>query len=124
QVRLGRNIYGERVRADFVVHNLVEFPQGLVIESKRQDGSGTAYQKYPFVRDNIFKAQSYAPHPVVIVLFGGGRPGAVRWLRACVDGECLRAVFSFEELMSWLQRDVHVRVNSPTFDWTRRSSHA
>src|SRR5580765_2590146 len=123
QAKVGLSIYRHALHADFLVENICEFPEGLVIESKWQDIAGTADEKFPYVVANII-AHSY-PCPVVIVVYGGGvRAGALRWLKDQVDGRRLVAVFSFEELLSWLQRNIHVHVRSPTFDWTKPSSRA
>ena len=121
QAVVGVSIYGSILRADFLVHNIVEFPVGLVIESKWQDTPGTADEKFPYMVANI-RAGNYR-HPVVVVVYGGGcRPGAVRWFQDQVDGQQLVAVFSFEGLLSWLKRHVHVHVTSPTLPSTTRSN--
>jgi hypothetical protein len=123
QVEVGTSIYGTTMRADFLAHNLVDFPKGLVIESKWQDTAGTADEKFPYLAANV-RGNNYR-HPVVVVVYGGGfRPGAVRWLQEQVDGEHLIAVFSFEGLLSWLQRHVRVHVTSPKLPWTTRSNRA
>src|SRR5580765_387000 len=121
QVDVGISIYGSSIRADFLIHNLIEYPQGLVVESKWQDIAGTADEKFPFLVANI-QASGYR-YPVIVVASGGGcRDGARRWLQAQIDGRALVAVFSFEELLSWLQRRVHVPAISPTFDWMKGSN--
>lgn len=123
QAAIGTSIYEYGLQADFLVHNIDEFADGLVIESKWQDTAGTADEKFPYLVANI-RAGRYG-RPVIVVISGGGcRPGAERWLREQVDGRSLVAVFSIEELMSWLQRHAHVRVTSPRFDWTRPSNRA
>jgi hypothetical protein len=123
QALVGTSIYGYSLRADFVVHNLTEYPSGLVIESKWQDTAGTADEKFPYLVANIMGG-NYG-RPVIVVVSGGGcRPGALNWLQEQVSAHPFVAVFSLEELMSWLQRDAHVRVTSPRFDWTRPSSRA
>lgn len=123
QVPRGLSIYATRVRADFVVDNLLQYPAGLVIESKWQDIPGTADEKWPYVVANI-RAGAYQA-PVLLVVYGGGyRPGAMDWLRTQIDGIDLIAVLSFEGLLSWLQRDVSVHVTSPTLPWTMRSNPA
>jgi hypothetical protein len=120
QAKIGLSIYHPHVlHADFLVDNILEFPDGLAIESKWQDIGGTADEKFPYLVANIM-GDRY-PCPVVVVVNGGGvRSGALQWLKAQVDGRRLVGVFSFEELLSWLQRRIHVRVTCPRFDWTRR----
>ncbi len=121
QVDVGVSIYGTTLRADFLLHNITTYPQGLVIECKWQDIPGSADEKFPYLVANVF-AGKYR-HPVVAVVYGGGfRPGAVRWLHDQVDVQHLVAVFSFEGLLSWLHRDARVHVNSPPLPLTIRSS--
>jgi PD-(D/E)XK nuclease superfamily domain len=117
QAKIGRSIYRPHVlHADFLVDNILEFPDGLAIESKWQDIAGTADEKFPYLVANVM-AGSYRC-PVLVVVHGGGvRPGALQWLKAQVDGKRLVAVFSFEELLSWVQRRIHVQVTRPKFNW-------
>jgi len=116
QVPLDRSVYGHRIRADFLVENIEEFPHGLVIESKWQDRYGTTDEKFPYVVENIL-AGGYGPHAVLVVATGGGhRAGAIEWLRMRVDGDRLIGVFSFEDLLSWVQRSIHVRIMSLIFE--------
>jgi len=120
QPRLGRSIYGHEIRADFLVHNLAAYLAGLVIEVKYQDQSGSADRKFPYDVMNI-RSGGYQ-HPVLFVAYGGGFcAGSLEWLRDEVRGDLI-AVFSFEEFLLWLQRDVRVNVTSPRFDWTKRFS--
>lgn len=107
QATIGHTIYGHELRVDFLVTNIHGFPDGLVIESKWQDQSGTADEKFPYLVENI-RALNI---PAVVVLHGNGyRPGATRWLRLQVDGKHLIAVYSLEEFMSWMMRSVRVVV--------------
>jgi hypothetical protein len=108
QVDAGESIYGTGIRADVLITNLIEFPNGVVLESKWQDITGTVEQKFPYVVWNI--RNGCYRYPVIVVLGGDGfTPGAVDWLRRQVDGTHLVAVFRWEELQSWLLRQVHVR---------------
>lgn len=113
QAVVGTSIFTQALRADFLVRNLIEYPNGLVIESKWQDRDGSVDEKLPYVERNI-RAGNYGC-PVVVVIAGGScRPGPFAWLRRQVDGVRFVAVFSsVDELMSWLQRTVHVAARSP-----------
>jgi hypothetical protein len=109
QVDVGRSIFNKRIRADFLVTNIEEFPTGLVVESKWQDTTGTADEKYAYLLENVRSMLGYR-HPVLVVLGGGGAcPGATQYLEHAVDGQRLVGVFSFDRFMSWIQRDVHIR---------------
>ena len=107
QAKLGMSIYGTVIRADFVVENIAEFPLGLAIESKWQDSTGSADQKFPFVVANI-RAGGYGLPVIVIAAGGGATVRAREWLKLQVD-ERLLAVFSIEEFVSWLQRHAHAQ---------------
>jgi hypothetical protein len=122
QVELGRSIYRTRLKADFVVHNFNEWPHGLAIECKWQDRAGTADEKLPYLVANIH-AGAYGHLPLIIVVFGGGfRPGAIDWLREQISAHPFVTLLSLEGFMSWLQREGHVRVTSPTLPLTIRSN--
>jgi hypothetical protein len=102
QVAVGRSIYDTELRVDFVIYNLAAYPDGLVVESKWQDVSGSVDEKFPYLVENIRRRY---PMPVIVIAHGGGsREGAVRWLRACCDGVRLVAVFGLEEFISWALR--------------------
>ena len=101
QVIIGRTIYHTDLRVDFVVHNLPEYPRGLVIESKWQDVGGSIDEKFPYLVYNILACEM----PTIVIAHGGGcRPGAVEWLRNQCDGEILIAVLGLEEFISWAHR--------------------
>ena len=96
---ISQNIYGNTTRCDFFVHNITNFPEGLVIESKWQKSKGSVDEKYPFLVSNI--KETY-PCPAVIMADGNGaRPAAIQWLKQQVDNKQLLAVFSLQELFTW-----------------------
>src|SRR4029077_13672998 len=99
QVVMGRTIYGKRLHVDLLVTNLIAYSRGLAIESKWQDANGSIDEKFPYLVENI---QQCYPVPAIVVVHGGGVcPGALKWLRARVDGEQLVAVHGLEGFMSW-----------------------
>jgi len=101
QVVIGRTIFDERHKVDFLVSNLREFPQGLVIESKWQDVGGTVDEKFPYVVENIHLSKM----PTIVIVHGGGcRPGALAWLYDRRDGVYLVEVFGLEGFISWVHR--------------------
>lgn len=106
QARVGVSIFERQLHVDFLVHNLVEYPDGLVIESRWQDTPGTTEEKLTYIVENI-RASAYA-HSVLLVLNGGGfTPGAITWLEQQVDNDFFVGVMDFAGLLSWLQRKVH-----------------
>lgn len=103
QCPVGQSIYGTTLRADFVVHNFDDYPNGLAIEAKWQNVGGSADEKFPYIVANA-RAGRYA-RPLMVVAFGPGlRSGALNWVRSQVDTVWLVGVFDLEGLMSWLQR--------------------
>ena len=103
QVAVGDSIYKpQKLRADFVVRNLVWFPRGLAIESKWQDSAGSIDEKFPYLALNI--QTRYTVPAIVIVAGGACRAGALEWLRDQCDGERLVDVFHLEEFISWAFR--------------------
>jgi len=109
QFPLCHSIYGTVLKVDFLIENAVAFPDGLVIESKWQQTSGTADEKFPYLVLNI---RERFPCPAIIVTGGGqtrpdddggARPGAYAWLRKHVGGNLIN-VLTVEQLMGWMAR--------------------
>lgn len=104
QYVIGLSIYGEPLKVDFYIEQLPGFPSGLVIESKWQDASGSVDEKFPFLVENI---RHCLPCPAIVIASGqGARSGALRWLRAQVDGAQFVAVYNLEEFLSWCNRNL------------------
>jgi hypothetical protein len=101
---IGKSIYGHRLYCDFHIHDIPEFPHGLIIESKWQGSGGSADEKYPYLVENIV---SRFPCPAIVVIAGGGsKPGAVAWLKEQVDGVKLCGVYNLEEFLLWANNDL------------------
>ena len=82
QVNVGLTIYKNKRIADFLVMNNELFPDGLVIECKWQQSSGSVDEKYPFLIFNIMKTGV----PTIVLLDGGGyKPSAKEWLENQVN---------------------------------------
>jgi hypothetical protein len=104
QHKVGLSIFEHPIRCDFLVYDMPEFPDGLIIESKWQGSGGSVDEKYPYLVLNI---KEVFPCPTIIVLDGGGsRPGAVKWLKGQVDRERLYGVYSLGEFLLWMNEDV------------------
>lgn len=97
-------IHGGEIKADFYIHPTNKFPKGVIIESKWQESSGSADEKFCFLELNI---RTRYPSPTIVV-YGGGkaRQGMVDWFRAQADGQKLIAVLSFEEFILWVNRNL------------------
>jgi PD-(D/E)XK nuclease superfamily domain len=105
QVAVGQTIYGAEQHVDFLIHNLPDYPRGLVIESKWQMSNGSIDQKFPYVLANIERHSI----PTIVIVHGGGcHEGAIAWLRDRCHPDHLVAVFRIEEFMSWLLRHANL----------------
>jgi hypothetical protein len=101
QYPIGASIYGLPLLTDFWVRGAPGYPEGLAIEVKWQQSTGSVDEKFPYLVLNI---QQCYPCPALVVADGGGqRPGALRWLRGAVSGNLL-AVYSLAEFMAWANR--------------------
>jgi hypothetical protein len=79
EVVIGDSIYDTKVRCDFLILNKDKFPEGLVIECKWQQVSGSVDVKYPYNVFNILKIGV----PTIILIDGkGARKKAVDWLKS------------------------------------------
>lgn len=100
QETICKSIYGHKLRGDFLISNFKGFPQGLIIESKWQQVSGSNDEKFPYLVRNIM--QQY-PCPAIIIVDGNGhKPGAIKWLAKQVDKKQLLGVFTISEFLRWV----------------------
>jgi hypothetical protein len=103
QYPIGPSIYGLPLNADFWVRGAPSLPDGLAIEVKWQQSTGSVDEKFPYLVHNI---QECYPCPALVIADGGGqRPGALQWLRDQAQGNLL-AVFSLAEFMAWANRNL------------------
>jgi len=95
QLKVGTTIYDTERKCDFFVVNEHLFPDGLIIECKWQQSSGSVDEKYPFLLFNVMKTGI----PTVVLLDGGGyKPAAMDWLKRQVQtGTALIAVWNMTE---------------------------
>lgn len=95
QVPCGTSIYETQRKCDFLVLNKEKFPDGLIIECKWQQSSGSVDEKYPLTLFNIIKIAV----PTIILLDGGGyKPAAMKWLKDQVDpNRALIGVYNMTE---------------------------
>jgi hypothetical protein len=103
QYPIGHSIYGLPLFTDFWVRGAPGFPNGLAIEVKWQQSTGSVDEKFPYLALNIRECY---PCPALVIADGGGqRPGALHWLRGQVAGN-LMAVFTLAEFMAWANRNL------------------
>ena len=103
QYPIGHSIYGLPLFTDFWVRGAAGFPNGLAIEVKWQQSTGSVDEKFPYLALNIRECY---PCPALVIADGGGqRPGALHWLRGQVAGN-LMAVFTLAEFLAWANRNL------------------
>lgn len=102
--KIGKSIYEtHELKCDFFISNAAGYPDGLIIECKWQDSSGSADEKYPYLCLNI---KERFPCPAIVVTGGrGAKKGALLWLSKQCD-EKLIGVYSIEEFMSYVSREM------------------
>jgi hypothetical protein len=103
QYPIGPSIYGLPLNADFWVRGARNFPEGMAIEVKWQQSTGSVDEKFPYL---VYNIKECYPCPALVIADGGGqRPGALQWLRAQAEGNLL-AVFSLAEFVAWANRNL------------------
>lgn len=95
QLPVGQTIYESPRKCDFFIINRELFPDGLIIECKWQQVSGSVDEKYPFLLLNIIKTGV----PTAILIDGSGyKKTAMNWLKSQVhDKTALIAVWTMAE---------------------------
>lgn len=89
---------------DFFLLNSPSYPSGLLISAKRQQSTGSVYEKAPYIIKNI---KEYHPYPTIVVWDGDfklrGVKGAYLWMKQQIGGRFID-VFTINEFMSWANR--------------------
>jgi hypothetical protein len=98
QVLCGKTIYETDRKVDFFIVNQDVFPNGLIIECKWQQVSGSVDEKYPFLLFNIIKTAV----PTVILIDGNGyRKAALNFLKTEVSKtSALRGAWTMREFQT------------------------
>ncbi|MEM7581299.1 MAG: PD-(D/E)XK nuclease superfamily protein [Cyanobacteria bacterium P01_A01_bin.80] len=98
-----KGIWGNKIIVDVFCQGLPGFKNGLIIESKNQNSSGSAYQKIPYEIINIKDC-----YPCETILVVGGEymqkeipRNALDWARKQASGKLIY-VFTFDEIMNWI----------------------
>jgi hypothetical protein len=94
----GYSIYETQRKCDFLTINQSKFPNGLIIECKWQQTSGSVDEKYPFTVHNIEKTKI----PSIIVIGGEGyKKEALEWLKKqSGKDKALIGVYTMSEFQS------------------------
>lgn len=102
QAKCGLSIYDTVRKCDFLIINHDKFPEGLIIECKWQQSSGSVDEKYPFAVHNIMKIGV----PTVVLIDGGGyKPAALKWLKEQAgDNRALIGVYTMAEFQKKINK--------------------
>lgn len=99
QYPVGKSIYETEMSCDFIIFHPEKHKEFLIIDSKWQQSTGTADEKYPYWILNIKKTY---PFKTIILLDGGGyRKGAEKWLKSQLDDKLIH-VFTMSEFQKWI----------------------
>ncbi len=100
QVHIGKGIYGSEITVDFYIINSTSISDGLIIECKWQNSSGSVDEKLPYLNLNI---QNCYPVPALVLIDGGGmKPGAISWLKTQVNtNKNLLGVYDLSSFIAW-----------------------
>ena len=102
QFNIGKSIYGNDRKCDFILYHPDKHPGCLVIESKWQQVSGSVEEKIPFLVMCIREAK----YESYVMLDGGGySKGAETWLRSQVGKGNLKGVFNMQEFQKFVNND-------------------
>lgn len=103
QVYIGQGIYGTDIHVDFYLINAATIPDGVIIECKWQQSSGSVDEKLPYLNLNI---QNCYPVPAVVLIDGEGmKHGAIDWLRKQVSSNSnLLAVHNLTSFIIWANK--------------------
>jgi hypothetical protein len=102
-----KGIWNNDLIVDIFCQGIPRFRNGLIVESKWQDISGSAYQKIPYAIENI---KERYPFETVLIIDGqymskGIGKNAVEWAKGKVGGKLI-AVYTFSEFATWVIREL------------------
>lgn len=95
------SVLGKRIRSDFYLPRPMGFQEGLHIEVRWQDSSGSVDEKICYLKENII---SVYRRPAVVVLEGSQVQSQYEYLRACRDGLRLMEVYRLGEFIAFANR--------------------
>ncbi|WP_238360547.1 PD-(D/E)XK nuclease superfamily protein [Iningainema tapete] len=102
-----QGIWGNDIIVDIFCQGIPRFRNGLILESKWQDSSGSAFQKIPYAIENI---KNKYPCETILIIDGewmrkGVGKNAFEWAKAQIGGK-LFAVYTFAEFASWVMKEL------------------
>lgn len=90
------SVLGKRIRSDFFLPQPREFPEGLHIEVRWQESSGSVDEKICYLKENILSVYT---RPAVIVIDGLCVQSQYDYLKSHRDGKRLLDVFRLNEFI-------------------------
>ncbi len=102
-----KGIWDNDLVVDIFCQGISRFRNGLILESKWQDSSGSAYQKLP---DEIENIKNQYPCETILIIDGewmrkGTGKKAFEWCKKKVGGK-LVAVYDFQEFATWVIKEL------------------
>lgn len=94
------SVLGKRIKSDFFLPSPVGFEEGLHIEVRWQDSSGSVDEKVCYLKENIHRV--YA-RPAVVVLGGSQVLAQYDYLKACRNARLVE-VCRLEEFIAFANR--------------------
>lgn len=102
-----KGLWGNDLIVDVFCQGIAQFRNGLILESKWQDSSGSAYQKIPYAIENI--KRQYPCETILIIDGEWMRKGigrnAFEWAKTQIGGKLI-AVYTFTEFATWAIKDL------------------
>jgi hypothetical protein len=95
------SVLGKRIKSDFYLPRPVGFEEGLHIEVRWQDSSGSVDEKICYLKENIV---SVYRRPAIVVLEGSQVHAQYEYLRAFRDGSRLLDVHKLGEFIAFANR--------------------
>lgn len=105
QVRLELNHYGATSATDVYLQDADEFKEGLHIECKWQQVSGSVDEKYALT---VYSLKGFKRKSILILDGGGARPVVVRWIKSKQDREGKFRFFTLGEFITWAHRTLYI----------------
>lgn len=87
------NLYGRPMKVDFYVWHPEKYPDGLIIESKSQEDSGSVDEKFPYL---IWGLKATGIPSILLLLCPGAKPYAIAWCLQQQEGQHFRVFPTWE----------------------------
>lgn len=97
-----KSIYGHKARMEFL---LIDGKRQFLIETKRQNFSGSTDEKLPYVYQNALA--NLPGREMILVMSGKGwKAGAVKWIRGKAEETDGFYAMNVDEFIEWVRREL------------------